>query len=199
MNQIRLSLLATTAAVLAVVCPASAQSVKVNWRVKAPFSDYRTFRLANHQETDFYTQFVPKYVTSALESKGLNQSTGNQPADLKVSFHFVTQNLMDATTTSDGFGWGGGPWGGWGGYGGWGGWGGMGMGGDGISTTQEHPRTMGILTIDLVDVRTNQVVWRGQATEDNVAQSQHGDENQVWKSIGKMFEHFPPKPEKEKH
>lgn len=183
-----------------VLCAASfsgAQTVKVNWRTKAPFADYKTFALARNQQDDFFTQFVPKYVTSALESKGLNPVTGSQQPDLKVAFHFKTQDVIDATTTTDGFGWGGGPWGPWGGWGGWGGWGmgGWGMG-DGMATTRQQPRTIGILTIDLVDTRTNQVVWRGQATEDSVAKNQQGDEKQVWKSIGKMFEHFPPKPDK---
>ncbi len=161
---------------------AGAQTVKVNWRVKAPFGDYKTFALAKNQQDDFFTQFVPKYVTSALESKGLNPAAGSQQPDVKVAYHFKTQDVVDATTTSDGFGWG---------------MGGMGMGmGDGMATTREQPRTIGILTIDLVDTRTNQVVWRGQATEDSVAGNQKGDEKQVWKSVGKMFDHFPPKPAK---
>lgn len=174
---------------------AGAQSIKVNWREKAPFNDYRTFALAPDQKEGFVTQFVPKYVTSALRAKNLDQAKGSQPPDLKVVYHFKTQDVVDATTTSDGYGWGGGPWGGWGGYGGWGGWGGP--YGGGIATTRQQPRTIGVLTIDLVDSRSNEVVWRGQATEDSVANFQKGDEVQVWKSIGKMFEHYPPKPSKE--
>jgi len=182
------------AAVMVVGGFAQAQSVKVNWREKAPFRDYRTFALAPGQKEGFVTQFVPKYVTSALRAKNLSAAAAGQTPDLKVVYHFKTQDVVDATTTSDGFGWGGGPWGGWGGYGGWGGWGGpYGGYGDGMATTRQQPRTIGVLTIDLVDAKSNEVVWRGQATEDSVATSQKGDEVQVWKSIGKMFEHYPPK------
>lgn len=179
---------------------AQAQSIKVNWREKAPFRDYRTFALAPDQKEGFVTQFVPKYVTSALRAKNLNAAKDGQTPDLKVVYHFKTQDVVDATTTSDGFGWGGGPFGGWGGYGGFGGWGpygghGGGYGG-GMARTRQQPRTIGVLTIDLVDAKSNEVVWRGQATEDSVATSQKGDEVQVWKSIGKMFDHYPPKASK---
>lgn len=177
---------------------ATAQSIKVNWRVKAPFSDYKTFAWTPNQQPGFYRQFVRQYVDAALAKKGLSEIKDPKTADVKVVYHFKTQDVIDATTTSDGFGFGGGPWGGWGGYGGWGGWGdgmgmGMGMGGDGMATTQERPRTIGILTVDLVDSKSNEVIWRGQATEDSVASSQKGDEKQVQKSVDKMFDQYPPK------
>jgi hypothetical protein len=66
---------------------------------------------------------------------------------------------------------------------------------DDMATTEAQPRTMGILVVDLVDARTKQVVWRGQATEDSLASSQKGDEKQVKKSVDKMFDRYPPKQE----
>ena len=177
---------------------APAQNVKVNWRVQAPFHDFRTYQIlpGNPNGPDaFWTQFLPKYLNSALQSRGMNPAAAGAPADLKVSYHFRTQDVVDSQTTADGFGWGGGPFGGWGGYGGFGGWGGY--GGPEEATTRQVPRTIGVLTVDLVEAHTNQVVWRGQATEDSIANSQHGDEDQVWKSVGKMFEHYPPKPDKD--
>lgn len=174
---------------------AQAQSVRVNWRERAPFADFRTYQVvagkADPAATDpFWTQFVPKYLNSALQAKGLNVAAGGQTPDLKAVYRFQTEQVRDRETTVDGYGWGGGPWGGWGGFGGWGGW-----GGPETATTRDVPRTMGVLTVDLVDTRSNQVVWRGQATEDNVAESNHKEEDQVWKSVGKMFEHYPPKPD----
>jgi hypothetical protein len=50
---------------------------------------------------------------------------------------------------------------------------------------------MGILTVDLVDAK--QMIWRGQATEDNISNTQKGDEKQVEKSVQKMFDRYPPK------
>lgn len=170
---------------------AGAQDVKVNWREKAAFGDFRTFQImpaGGNTDDPLWTQFVPKYLTSALQAKGLNPVASGAVPDLKVAYHFRTRDLVDRQTTSDGYGWGGGPWGGWDGWGGYGGW-----GGPEWSTTREVPRTMGVLTVDLVEARGNEVVWRGKATEDKVADSQHKNEDQVWKSVGKMFEHYPPK------
>ncbi len=193
MRQI-LRVVAVGAALGAGAVAAVAQDVKVNWREKAAFGDFRTFQIlpvGQNTADPLWTQFVPKYVTSALEAKGLNPVQAGQVPDLKVAYHFRERDLVDRQTTSDGFGWGGGPWGGWGGWGGYGGW-----GGPDWATTREVPRTMGVLTVDLVEARSNEVVWRGKATEDRIADSQHKNEDQVWKSVGKMFEHYPPKPEK---
>jgi hypothetical protein len=176
---------------------ARAQTVKVNWRQKAPFADYKTYSwsFAKGQENSFYRQFVRVDVDEQLAKKGLQKVAAVQGHDLIVTYHLVTQELMDSTTTSDGLGLGGGVCGGWGGGGGWGGWG-VGMNDmDDMATTEAQPRTMGILVVDLVDARTKQVVWRGQATEDSLASSQKGDEKQVKKSVDKMFDRYPPKQE----
>lgn len=194
--KLRVSVLAV---VLGLTSFAGAQTIKINWRLKAPFSDLKTFSWAPNEQDTFYRQFVTHYVDQAMTKKGLTKVPLAQKPDLMVIYNFKTQDVVDAVTTSDGFGWGGGPWGGWGGYGGYGGWGmggmGMGMGGmgDGMSTTQEHPRTIGILTIDLVETKSKEVIWRGQATEDSVAGSQKGDEEQIRKSVDKMFDKYPPK------
>jgi hypothetical protein len=82
----------------------------------------------------------------------------------------MTQEVIDSTTTDDGFGWGGGRWDRWGGW-----------GGPDIVQTEARPRTIGILAIDLVDVKRKEMVWRGQATEDMIANTQKGDEKQVQK------------------
>jgi hypothetical protein len=173
---------------------ANSQTVRVNWQTNAPFSDYKTYawKFSPQENNSFYKQWVVQYVDDSLRKAGLQKVSASQNPALIVTYHFVTQELLDATTTTDGFGWGGGPWGPWGHWGGWGGWG-FGEMGPEISTTQEHPRTMGILTIDLVDANAKRLVWRGQASEDSVASSQKGDEKQVRKSIDKMFDHFPPK------
>jgi hypothetical protein len=52
---------------------------------------------------------------------------------------------------------------------------------------------MGILAIDLVDMKKKEMIWRGQATVDMVSNTQKGDEKQVQKSVEKMFKQYPPK------
>ncbi len=193
---------------------AQAQDVRVNWSQQANFASYKTFTWApNLKPVTFLDQFVPVDVESALTSHGFIKVAAGQPADLLVSYSFITDQQQDQVTTSSGYGFGGGPWGYYGGWGGWGPMGGVVVGGpiiapvggagflpgpvvgpDGfVSDTESVPRLLGILSVDLIDARTNKIIWRGQATEDNVAQTQHGDEKQIHSSVKKMFDHFPPK------
>lgn len=175
--------------------PAFAQTVKVNWKQGAPFSSYKTYswKISPAQSKSIYVGWVKADVDAQLAAKGLTLATGNQKPDMYVAYHIATQEMLDATTTTDdgfgGWGWGGGPWGI---YGGWGGWG-IGAGVPDIATTTEEPRTMGIMTVDLYDVSHSGLVWRGQATVDSVSNSQSGDEKQVKNSVVKMFKKYPPK------
>lgn len=168
------------------------QTVKVNWQMKAPFADYRTYawKDSKNQGAQFYRQWVQKDVDAELAKKGLQRVAAGKNPDIYLYYHIVTQEVMDSTTTDDGFGWGGGGWGYWGGWGGWGE--GMGMGGMDMAQTEAEPRMMGILAVDIVDVKQKSLVWRGQATTDAISNSQKGDEKQVLKSIDKMFKQFPP-------
>ena len=166
---------------------ALAQTVKVNWQTDATFADYRTYawRDSKNDGGPFYQQWVGKDVDITLSEKGLRRVAVGETPDLYVYYHVMTQELIDSTTTDDGFGWGGGRWGRWGGWGGW--------GGPDLVQTEARPRTIGILAVDLIDVRKKVMVWRGQATVDMISNSQKGDENQVQKSVEKMFKQYPPK------
>ena len=178
--------IAVTVCSLLVASGALAQTVKVNWQTDAPFADYRTYawKESKNKGAQFYQQWVEKDVDAVLSEKGLHRVGVNEHPDLYVYYHMVTQEVMDSTTTDDGFGWGGGRWGRWGGWGGW---------GPDIAQTEAQPRMMGILAVDLVDVKRKQMVWRGQATEDSISNTQKGDEKQVQKSVEKMFKQYPPK------
>jgi hypothetical protein len=196
---------------------ASAQDVRVNWSQQVNFANYKTFAWApNLKPVNFLDQFVPGDVESVLTSRGFVKVPAGQPADLLVSYTFVTDKTDDTVMTSSGYGWSAGSWGYWGGWGGWGPMGGPGVivGGGPVvvapvggvvvggpvvgpdtfvSNTETVPRLIGILSVDLIDAKTNKIIWRGQATEDNVAQTQKGDEKQIHSSVKKMFDHFPPK------
>jgi hypothetical protein len=194
MKHLRLAILLCAAA-LAFTTPALAQTVKVNWNQSVNFSQYKTYawKLGPTQNNSFYTPWVQSNADQQLKQKGLTLAAAGQTPDIYITYHMQTQELMDATTTDDGFGpgwgWGPGPWGAWGGWGGWG----VGIGGGDIATTTEQPRTLGILSVDLYDSAKKQLIWRGQATVDNVSNSQSGDEKQTKNSIDKMFKQYPPK------
>jgi len=165
------------------------QTVKVNWSTKAPFQDYKTYawRFGKNQGNGFYRQWVRADVDTQLAKKGLRKVTLEQKPDLILAYNFTTQELMDSTTTSDGFGLGDGPWGYWGGWGGWA------EDGPTFSNTETRPRFLGILSVDMVEASRHKLVWRGQSTQDSIANTQKGDEKAILKSVEKIFRQFPPK------
>ncbi len=189
LNPLRIKLLVAVCVVLAPLALA-AQSIRVNWRLDAPFSSYKTYVWVPSQENNhpFYRQYVDEYVNYALKNKKhMVQVSADQSPDLRVEYHFLTQETMDTNTTYWGTGgWGGGVWGGMGM--------GWGMGGMGFANSRRVPRTIGILTIDMFDTRTNKLVWRGQATEDSVDVGNKNEEKQVAMSIFKMMKRCPPPP-----
>jgi len=193
MNKFRAS---TLVGVIVFGLPLYAQTVKVNWRTGAPFASYKTYAWQDSKSpgTPFYGQWVKADVLAELNAKGLTPVAASQTPDLLVTYHLQGQELIDSTSNTDldGFGWGAGPWGGgWGWYGGWGGWGPWNE--DSTTFTSEHPREMLILTISLADAKQKMLVWRGQATVENVSNSQKGDEKQTEQCVQKLFKSYPPK------
>ncbi|MHB1935430.1 MAG: DUF4136 domain-containing protein [Acidobacteriaceae bacterium] len=169
-----------------------AQSVRVNWAKNASFAGDKTYAWIPSKDTNhpFYRQYVGQYVQADLAHKGLQKVSASQSPDLLVTYHFLTQETEDLQTNGYGYGGDGGDgWGGWG----WGMDGGMGDMGMQTTTTSEVPVTMGILTVDMIDAKTKKIVWRGQATEDNVLKSTKGEEKKVRSAVDKMLDHFPPK------
>jgi hypothetical protein len=98
-----------------------------------------------------------------------------QSPDLYIIYSVQTQEKMRSVTTMEGYGWGEGPWVGFGG------WGGLENGAEGlppvVTDMTEQPRTMGILTVDIVDAKKKQIVWRGQATVDHMSKSDNRDQS----------------------
>ena len=168
---------------------AKAQTVKVNWQENAPFATYKTYAWqgSKNEGSDFYKQWIHTDVNEEMARKHFREVSPNQDPDLLLYYHVISQEIMDSTTTDDGYGWGQGPWGFWGGWGGWG------VPPPGIARTEVQPRMMGILAIDIVDARTKDLVWRGQATVDAISNKQKGDEKQTLNSVRKMFAKFPPR------
>jgi hypothetical protein len=75
--------------------------------------------------------------------------------------------------------------------GGWG-WRRFGRGGFGDATTTEHDYKVGTLVIDLYDVKTKQLIWRGRA-QDTVSDKATQTEKNLDKGVAKMFKAFPPR------
>ena len=113
MKNSSLKKLATTlwglACILALPLALHAQSIRVNWRLSAPFSSYKTYEWVSSPEDNhpFYRQYVDEYVNYALKKKKhMQQVSAQQSPDLRVEYRFLTQETMDTNTTY----WGTGGW-----------------------------------------------------------------------------------------
>jgi Domain of unknown function (DUF4136) len=133
-----------------------------------------------------FSLWVESAVADQLRADGLQYFYPRQPTDLVVIYSAATPEVTDSATEIAGYGWGDGPW--------------AGRGADltqqgfapVLTTTTEHPRTMAILTVDIVDTSKKKLVWRGQATINHLSGNDKGEQKQVQNSVEKMFEDFPP-------
>ena len=165
-----------------------AQTVRVNWNQQTNFAKFKTYtwQAAKNPGHPVFSLWVEPDVADQLRAKGLQYIYPGQPTDLLVIYSVATPEVMDSTTEMAGYGWGDGPWAGWG----------TDLTQQGlppvITTTTEHPRTMAIVTVDIVDSSKKKIVWRGQATINHLSGSDKGEQKQVKESVEKMFKDFPP-------
>src|SRR3984957_877462 len=126
--------------------PVFAQTVKVNWKQGNNFSGYKTYawKITPQEQKSIYVDWVQADVNAQLAAKGMTQAAAGAKPDVYVAYHLTTQEMVDATTTTDGDGFGGWGWGGGGFWGGWGGWGGWGDAG-GASFVARKPHEPGPL------------------------------------------------------
>lgn len=168
-----------------------AQTVKVSWNSNAQFSRYRTYswKQATDPGDPIFGQWVQPDVDAQLRAVGLQFLYPGQSPDLLVIYRVQTPEKVQSTTTMEGYEWGDGPWVGFGNTAGE-------NEAEGlppvVTETTGHPYTMGIVTVDLVDAKRKQIIWRGQATIKHLARSDKDQENEIAKSIQKMFRKFPP-------
>ena len=142
----------------------------VNW------SQFHTFQLAEGTKdpVTFTQKRIEDAVTTQLTSRGWQAVTENP--DLLVYTHTVLTQQKQWNATSMG---------GWG-YRGWGG-----MGG-GMATATQTTIPIGNLVIDLVNPKTRELVWRGQAS-DQVSGSGE-DRGKIDQAVAQLFRNFPPTP-----
>ena len=142
----------------------------VNW------SQFHTFQIMEGTKSpvSFTQKRIEDGITQQLQSKGLQPVTSNP--DLQVYPHVVlSQEKQWNATSMGGFG-----------YRGWGG-----MGG-GMATATQTTIPIGNLVVDLVNPKTRELVWRGQAS-DQVSGSGE-DRGKIDAAVAQMFRNFPPTP-----
>ena len=159
-----------------------AQKVKTDFDPAADFSKVTSYYWAKSDpsQNDLMNQRLISAVDTWLTAKGWTKAPQGQ-AQVAVVPMLTTSEQQNINTYYDSFG------GGWG-YGGWYG------GGMGSSTTMVSTYIQGTLIIDLFDVSTKKLMWRGIAT-DTISDNPAKNAEKIQNATKKMFEKkFPPAP-----
>lgn len=179
-------------AMLAMATVASAQDVRYNFDKSANFSKYKTFKWVENKSGDKLDDLTKKDLETAIEAelakKGL-QKTTTDSADLYLAYTVSVSTEKQVNTFDTGYGAGPGWYGPYG-YGGW-------SGGSSTSTTSTIYN--GTAVVDMYDVGTKQLVWRGAVSKtlDPKAKPDKRAKN-IQKATEKLFKNYPPPPPKEK-
>jgi hypothetical protein len=150
--------------------------ISVDHDKSADFSKYETFTLV--EATEASHPLMRARLLGALEvafgAAGLEKV--DEGANLHVFVHTSSDTETRITTDTLGYG----------GYRGWRGWGGW-----GATTVDVDKIAVGTLMLDMVDAGTEQLVWRGIAT-DSLPSKAEKLEKKIYKAVDKLFRHFPP-------
>ncbi len=167
----------------------SSYSVKTDYDPTITYASYHTFdwyaaskkAKGKGSGTDpLMDKRVRVAVQAVLEAKGFQQETQGEP-DFLVTYYPIYQNRKYRTTTTvgGGYGWGRRHWG----YG----------VGTRFSTSQVHQYREGTIMLEIVDSRSNQLVWQG-AAEGALTNLNNPEEalEQIHKAVRDMLANFPP-------
>lgn len=134
---------------------------------------------------DFLGQAIPAAADTELQKKGYVKLTTGQP-DFRVGWYVAVDQGADVQHVDNfygytaGAGWGYGPQGGWT-YAG------------GLSSSYVRQYAVGTLVLDIVDGKSNKLVWRGAAhAQINPKASREQKEERINAAIQKILEQFPP-------
>jgi hypothetical protein len=178
--------LAFVAAFVSLAAVASAQDVSYNFDQKADFATFKTYKWMTAKDAEQPDPLVAKQITEAIEkqlaTKGLSKTDGDK-ADLYVVYQAGVTKEKEVTSFTSGYAMG--P--GWGGryYGGYGG---------GTTTATSATIYIGALAVDLYDVATKQLVWRGLASKQlDMKASPEKRQKNLDKGMAKLLKNYPPK------
>ena len=153
-----------------------------DYDVTATFSRYKTFDYYTSKKgTGGTTTLMDKRVRAAVEkelqAKGFAMETKADP-DFLVTYYPIVQNRKVRTNVRVGMGWGYRPF----------------YGGVGVSSSQVRNYKEGTIVIEIVDFKTNQMIWQGAAAGALTGLENPEDANEVVpKAVRDILAKFPPK------
>lgn len=158
---------------------ASCSTVRVatDFDKEANFTQYNSFAfykpgIDKAEISDLDKKRILRAIEENLSVKGMSKS---ENPDLLVSIFTKERERVDVYNNNFGYGWGWNPW--W--YGGYGG-----------STVSRS--TEGTLYIDLIDAKTNSLVWQGMGSADLVTQDMERKEERIREIVMKILAEYPP-------
>jgi hypothetical protein len=129
---------------------------------------------------EFVAEHVVPEVDRILAQRGLRKDTTGT-AELKVGYIVTVQDVTDIKSVNTYYGYE---------------YGYEGASGPGYTTTYDASYEKGSLIIDMVDIESEQLVWRGIAQAKANPESDPGKRQQrLEEAVQKILEKFPPKPE----
>lgn len=159
---------------------AYAQDVKIDHDPAYDFTKVKTFaiKIGTAWGNQLGENRVIKEFEEALTAKGWTKADETK-ADAYVILHGASETKRTLDTFYSG---------GYGGYGyrGWGG-----MGGMGTATTRENEYQVATLVVDIFDIKTKALVFRGTAS-DELSDKPEKNQKKLEKASEKMFKNFPP-------
>jgi len=162
-------------AVTALVLAGCSSSLKVatDYDRAANFTSYKTYswRDGTRLSNPLNAERLVTAVDAQLKAKGLNRVDAD--GDLTVTYHASGEKSVDVQTFQTG-----------GSYGCW--------GGCGSTSTTVTPVTLGTIIVDLVDTKSNKMLWRGTAS-DAVSDKPAENAAKINEGIAQMFREYPPK------
>jgi len=140
------------------------------------FNEYNSFAfykpgIDKAKISDLDKKRILRAIETELTAKGMSKS---KTPRLLVSIFTKEKERVDVYNNNYGYGWGWNPY--W--YGGYG------------STVSRS--TEGSLYIDLIDTKTNQLVWQGLGTADLVTNNMEKKEQRIREIVGKILATYPP-------
>ena len=167
---------------LALLGACSSYQVTYDYDVTASYGRYKTFDYYTSKKgTGGTTSLMDKRVRAAVEqelkAKGFAMETKADP-DFLVTYYPIVKNRKVRTTVRSGWGWGYRPL----------------YGGVGVSSSQVRNYKEGTIVIEIVDFKTNQMIWQGAAAGALTGLENPEDANEVVpKAVRDILAKFPPK------
>ncbi len=154
----------------ALILACSTMTTAVDYDHTINWSQFHTFQLAEGTKdpVTFTQKRIEDAITSTLQSKGWQPATSNP--DIVVYPHVVLSQQKQWTamgTGGMGYRWGG-----------------------GMGTVTESNIPIGTLIVDMVNPKTNEMIWRGKASDQVSGNGE--DQGKLQEAMQKLFANFPP-------